>query len=332
MEGKLVHCPKCNRKVNYYVREVEKEELLKGEIFSYLGKDAHCALCGNDLSVPDVEQENRDALGDAFRERHGIISREHILEIPEKYRIGKRPLSLLLGWGEMTYTRYCEGFLPSKQYSDVLEKIYNNPVGYLFLLEKNKENLKSKTAYEKSKKAVMEQLAPQSPWDTMGELTANYLLNRCQDITPFALQKALYYIQGFYYAFTGDFLIAEECEAWDYGPVFPLLHNRYFDYHYIPAEKKAAIDEGIFTQTQKAIIDSVAEHICCYSGNVLQRFTCSEQPWIQARDKRLGGGEGEPGISRESIAAYFLAVKEKHNMLSPMDIKSYGQLMFTRCR
>lgn len=330
MEGKVAHCPVCNRNVNYYVREVEKEEALKGEVLTYTGNAAYCALCGTELKVPAVERENGYALGDAFRERHGLISRERILEIPEKYHIGKRPLSLLLGWGEMTYTRYCEGHLPSKQYSDVLEKIYNNPVGFLFLLEKNKENLKSKAAYEKSKKAVMEQLAPQSPWDTMGDLTANYLLNLCEDITPLALQKALYYIQGFYYAFAGDFLFVEECEAWDYGPVFPLLHNRYFDYHFLPNEKKGRIDDEIFTQTQKAVIDSVAEHLCCYSGRILQKFTCRERPWIMARDLPLGGGAGEPVIEKAVIADYFVAVKEKHNMLTPFDIKSYGQLMFSR--
>jgi len=63
---------------------------------------------------------------------------EKILEIPQKYNIGKRPISLLLGWGEMTFTRYCDGDMPTKQYSDVLQRIYDDPAFYLSLLEENK--------------------------------------------------------------------------------------------------------------------------------------------------------------------------------------------------
>ena len=35
-----------------------------------------------------------------------------------------------------------------------------------------------------------------------------------------ALQKALYYIQGFFYAFYRAFLFSEDCEAWVHGPVY----------------------------------------------------------------------------------------------------------------
>ena len=35
-----------------------------------------------------------------------IISKKEIEQILEKYNIGKKPLSLLLGWGEVTVIRY----------------------------------------------------------------------------------------------------------------------------------------------------------------------------------------------------------------------------------
>jgi hypothetical protein len=82
-------------------------------------------------------------LYDVYRQNNGIISLEKILEIPRKYNIGKRPLSLLLGWGEMTFSKYCEGDMPTKQYSNILLKIYDDPAYYKELLEKNKDNLKS---------------------------------------------------------------------------------------------------------------------------------------------------------------------------------------------
>jgi hypothetical protein len=54
-----------------------------------------------------------------FRKQHNIISLEKIIEIPEKYNIGKRPLSLLLGWGEQTFSRYYDGDMPTQQYSAI---------------------------------------------------------------------------------------------------------------------------------------------------------------------------------------------------------------------
>ena len=124
----------------------------------YSGKRAICPECGNEVYVADIEDENLKALYDIYRQNNGIISLEKILEIPEKYNIGKRPLSLLLGWGEMTFSRYCEGDIPTKQYSEILQRVYDDPVYYNELLEKNKGNLKSQQAYERSKRKVEELL------------------------------------------------------------------------------------------------------------------------------------------------------------------------------
>ena len=58
-------------------------------------------------------------IDNAFREKEGLISVSEMELILDKYDIGKRPLSLLLGWGEGTLTRYLDGDIPTKQYSDI---------------------------------------------------------------------------------------------------------------------------------------------------------------------------------------------------------------------
>ncbi|MCI9068193.1 MAG: Asp-tRNA(Asn)/Glu-tRNA(Gln) amidotransferase subunit GatC, partial [Lachnospiraceae bacterium] len=40
------------------------------------------------------------------------------------YKIGKAPLSLALGFGEVTITRYFSGQIPSKEYSDIMRKAF----------------------------------------------------------------------------------------------------------------------------------------------------------------------------------------------------------------
>ncbi|MEG2290537.1 MAG: hypothetical protein RSA29_15840 [Clostridium sp.] len=45
--------------------------------------------------------------------------------------------------------------MPTKQYSDILKRIYEDPIYYLSVLEDNKDRLKSMISYEKSKATTM---------------------------------------------------------------------------------------------------------------------------------------------------------------------------------
>ena len=80
-------------------------------------------------------------LDKAYREQENLISVSEIENILEKYDIGKRPLSLLLGWGEGTLTRYLNGDIPTMQYSDVLKRILESPYQMSEVLEQNKDKI-----------------------------------------------------------------------------------------------------------------------------------------------------------------------------------------------
>ena len=328
MNENRIFCAECKNDVEYTVTTKNISGALKGENYDYEGQIAHCSECGEKLYVAHIEDANLKVLYDTYRINNGIISLEYILEIPNKYNIGKRPLSLLLGWGELTFTRYCEGDMPSKQYSDILQQIYDNPYFYLELLEKNKENLNSLKPYEKSKKATesLQEVAVKN--DTKINLVIGYVLNQCADITPSALQKALYYIQGFYYAFSNSFFFEDDCEAWVHGPVYREIYNRYSSYRFDPIEKHEHFDDSLFSSTEKSILDSIIKNICCYSGKVLELFTHSETPWLKTRGNLTIDVQSNRIISKDLIAEYFNAVKAKHVMLTPNDISDYTKALF----
>lgn len=158
MSERKVFCDECRNDVTFTIHEKKMEGTIKGEPYSYIGKEAHCVDCGSEIYVPEVNDFNLKMLYDVYREKNHIVSLEVVLTIPEKYAIGKRPLSLLLGWGEQTFSRYCDGDMPTKQYSEILQKLYDEPAYYAEMLENNKENLKTIASYEKSKRAVNELL------------------------------------------------------------------------------------------------------------------------------------------------------------------------------
>ncbi len=323
-----VFCEECRNDVNYRVESVQMNGTLRGETYNYLGKIAYCDDCNSEIYVDEINDYNLKALYDKFREKHGIVSLEVILKIPGKYAIGKRPLSILLGWGEQTFSRYCEGDVPTRQYSDILKKIYEEPKYYEQILEENKGNLKTEATYKKSRKAVDKLIGIMECKNTKIDVAIAYLLDKCEDITPLALQKALYYIQGFYYAFYETFLFQEDCQAWVHGPVYRDIYFRYRDYKFDPINCKNEVDDIVLSSAEKAVFESVSKHICCYSGKILEKFTHSELPWLLARGELTETEISDRVITKESIGMYFNGVKEKYNMLNPNDIKEYAQTMF----
>ncbi|MFV0363524.1 MAG: type II TA system antitoxin MqsA family protein [Suipraeoptans sp.] len=327
MSERKVFCEECRNDVKFTVIDKQTDGTIKGETYTYIGKVAHCSDCNSEIYVAEVNDYNLKALYDKYREKQGIISLDMILKIPEKYAIGKRPLSLVLGWGEQTFSRYCDGDVPTKQYSEILQRIYNEPKYYEQILEKNKGNLKD-GSYKKSKKAVELLLDSEKHENTKIDLAIEYLLNQCEDITPLALQKALYYIQGFYFAFYKTFLFPEDCQAWAHGPVYRDVYFRYRDYKFDPIACNEGIDYTVLLSSEKAIFESVAKNICCYSGKVLEKFTHSEAPWLLARGELLEAEPSDRVINKEDIRDYFDSVKKKYNMINPNDIKTYTQTLF----
>ena len=328
MSERKVLCEECRDRVEFNVVEKEIVDTLKGENYTYMGKEAYCSKCGAEVYVDDVIDFNLEKLYDAYREKNDIISLETILKIPEKYSIGKRPLSILLGWGELTFSRYCDGGIPTKQYSDMLKKIYNEPSYYAKILEENKDKI-SRKAYEKSREAV-DGIVETSVNGTKMDLAIEYLLSRCDEITPLTLQKALYYIQGFYFAFYEKFIFTEECEAWVHGPVYTGIYARYSHYGFNPIEGMNGCDDSALSSSEKLILDSVIKNICCYSGGILKEFTHSEYPWIKTRGELSEKAPSNEIIPTERIGAYFKTVKENYNMTNPNDIKAYTQIMLER--
>ena len=304
-------------------KEILIKSELKGTSYEYIGKMAVCEDCCAEVYVAEIEDYNLKALYDEYRRTNGIISTEKIVEIPHKYNIGKRPLSLLLGWGEMTFSRYCEGYIPTKQYAEKLQKIYDDPNYYLILLESNQANLPSKMGYEKSKSATEKLLGVDDEQLSKIDVIIDYLLCRCGDITPLTLQKALYYIQGFYFAFTGEFLFKEDCQAWVHGPAFPKIYDQYKKNGYDPISESEVCDESELMTFEKAIVDSIIRNFCCYSGKILESFTHSETPWLKARGNLLPDAPSNIPIPKEMIGEYFIEIKKRYNMLTPADIRIY---------
>ena len=125
MEGmpQTAFCFNCGCK-NKYRRVTEKAEAeVRGVQFSYAETLAICEKCGEELYVPEINDSNAQIREDAYRKAAKLITVDEIQSILRKYNIGASPLAQVLGFGDVTITRYLSGQLPSKQNSDKLLEV-----------------------------------------------------------------------------------------------------------------------------------------------------------------------------------------------------------------
>lgn len=82
------------------------------------------------------------------------LTKEDILKILDQYRIGRKPLAALLGWGETTVMQYlsCEN-IPDNEYTKKLKRLLDDPGYYRELLVEGKSRITS-VAFKKSLSAV----------------------------------------------------------------------------------------------------------------------------------------------------------------------------------
>ena len=323
-------CENCRDMVDYSVSIVEKEKKIKGKTIRYIGKEAYCDKCNEEIFVAEIRDYNLMQLDAAFREEEDLIKVTDIEMILEKYDIGKRPLSLLLGWGEGTLTRYVDGDTPSKPYSDILKRILVDKRYFRELLEKNKDRI-AEVAYRKS--LIATEGIAERPRNEISKLESaiKYLLLQTSEITPLALQKLLYFAQGFNKAFTDVFMFQEDCEAWAHGPVYREIYEKYKEYGYNPiVEDHLSYGDISLTEDEKELLNHIVLYFGCYSGKILENMTHSEEPWRIARRGLVDGEISERVIEKQDITEYFKNVKGKYKMLNFTDIKDYSEDLFSK--
>lgn len=318
-------CMECREETGYRIKVVPCKRCIKDKEYMFTISEAVCEKCGEAVNIPGLMDSNAQEVDRQYRLYEGIVSVEDICNLMEVYKIGKAPLSLALGFGEITITRYLSGQVPSKEYSDIIRKALESPQ---FMMEKLNANIEKigETAYKKAMNAAKE-VEPLSKLSEKMLLTISYIFKKAEEVTPLALQKILYYIQGIYMALFGKEFFREECEAWIHGPVFKDVYEVFRDFKYNPIDDtRFSMLQNRFnelSEDEKKIIDLVLESFGMYSGKTLEQITHEETPW---KDARKGYSPEEPSnevIAKKSIAKYFSEVGLTYDIDNVSDLRRY---------
>ncbi len=329
-------CEECRDYVDFTIKEVKKNKEIRGKSIEYTAKIAFCSECNNEIFVSELRDQNLESLDRNYRLTESLIQVFEIKEVLEKYDIGKRPLSLVLGWGEGTLTRYVNGDIPTRQYSDVLKRVKKDPEFMLELLEKSKDKV-TERAYNnclsaiqrilKKEKELMLAIHSEEKIDSV----VKYIIYKSMEITPLALQKLLYYSQSFFKTFTGEFLFNNDCEAWVHGPVYKNIYFKYKDHGYNPIDEDIDLFRHFdLSEIEKTVIDTVILNFGCYSGKILENMTHAERPWRETRNGLEDHERSDRIIAKDLIDEYFKQILEKYNMINVSDIRDYSTDLFEK--
>lgn len=130
------YCPVCDKVQNYQILRKNITYKKDNIEFTYIEEYALCTECGEELFIDEINQRNQLAFKEAYKKATDAITIDQINEILKKYRITKRNLSKILELGEITITRYLDGYIPTQKNSNYLKIIYNKPEMYYKLLQK----------------------------------------------------------------------------------------------------------------------------------------------------------------------------------------------------
>ncbi len=326
------YCENCDKLVDYYTKEREDILEVRGKRYKYKELVGYCRECKEEVSSKVLMDENLRRMDEEYRNAEGIIKIDEINLVLCKYKIGKKPLSKLLGWGETTIIRYIDGDTPTKPYSDELYKILNDVTHMEKVLEKNKKNI-TERAYKTTKETItnLKNGKSENRIESDIDLVAQYIIYMAKEISPLALQKILYYAQGFYNAFFNEFLFKEDCEAWIHGPVYTSIYNRYREY----GSSNIALDidydiEDILNEDKKSILNAIIRCFGYYNGKALEKMTHHETPWIKAREGIPNDAKSNKIIEKKEIAKYFSQIKINYDMLNVDEIKKYSNEQFNK--
>lgn len=248
-------------------------------------------------------------------QENSIVTANEIHTILKDFRIGKKPLAKLLGWGETTIIRYIEGDVPTAEYSGKLRSIVEDPIYYYELLLENKSNL-TNVAYRKTMQAVMEKMTEQKI-----NLIAQYMIYYTQgDISPGYTQWLLYYSQGFYLALYDKELFEDEynvnAENAPYVPLYDSMKQHGINIFEVPVNR--------LSENEKNLINKILDTFCWYGPKTLKALSAFERSNYRiSRDK-----EGRKIIAKELIKNQFKDILALYGIRNINDIHKYPDSRF----
>ncbi|MFH1931122.1 MAG: type II TA system antitoxin MqsA family protein [Pseudomonadota bacterium] len=127
-------CPNCEKITDVQHIKTDEEITVKGERINVPVEYYKCLECGADFDDPKSKHDPLAIAYKEYRRRHGMMQPKEIRELRHRYGLTQKEFCKLLGWGEVTLSRYENGALQDDTHNTILQMI-KDPRNLLGLIE-----------------------------------------------------------------------------------------------------------------------------------------------------------------------------------------------------
>lgn len=300
MERKKVYCSQCDDKVDYVVSLEEITQKVKEKEYTLVSKVPRCIHCQNELFVEEIDSEVQQMFFDLYRQDHQLPTVNEIVTTRKELDLNQRDFSRLLGFGEITISRYELGSIPNSS-SSILIKNVLDPTILKKLYQDNKEKLSldGQTNIEKYlQKHDDLSYTGNTKFNSrkLYEVVHRFALLADQHheiMYPTKMNKLLFYADFNSFSLRGKGITGSIYLKFEHGPV-----PQYYDYHYymnsyiemIIKEERTLIKandvqyESVLDPAEIAITNAVYSYFSKHNGAAISKLSHDEEAYRATKD------------------------------------------------
>lgn len=266
-------CPLCNKVHLVEKRKRITQSVIKDEVVDYEQIYYCCPQTDeeeNEFVPAGQMDENLLKARDAYRLLKGLLTSSEISKIRIFYSLTQSDFAALLGWGEVTVTRYESKSIQDETYDNIMRMVYNNPMFALECLEKHKQRF-SPDKYSKVRKSIKERVEEFGKWYFKKQEIASFYLNfeEQSDYNGYKVLdiEKLSNVIGYYAQFANYLYKVKLMKLlWYTDTIYFARHGVSMTglvYRHMPlGALPIAYDEIIHLPTVKVVEDMINEDIC----------------------------------------------------------------------
>lgn len=114
----------------------------------------------------------------------------------------------------------------------------------------------------------------------IAEFVIDYSIRKNYTCSNLRLQKILYFIQAYFLKIQGTPCFADAIEAWDFGPVVPVVYRRYMYFGAADIFEWEKPRIHFESDRDKEIVEQVVELLAPYTTTQLVKMTQHHFPWL----------------------------------------------------
>lgn len=325
-KNNICFCSECREMTTYKIGKRHIKYTLGGRNYDHIVTGVYCNNCNELMDIPGLIDLNTEELSICYRKEEDLVFIDDINNLMKMYDMGKSTLSLALGFGEITITRYLNGQYPSKEYSNVIKRALSDESFMKECIIKNRKKI-GDVAYNKTLRSIKKIEEAKSNLSSNMLLVISNILENSLEISPLTLEKLLYYVEALYMVFYDKRLFKEDCQAWVHGPVYKNVYNLFKDYKYYAINDNELLFIKYYDKKLndkiKYVLDLVLDTFGNYSGRVLENISHIERPWINARKDLICLEPSSEVINIKDIKDYFKEMNDEYDFTKKQGIEKY---------